>query len=401
MGEVFEQFRVESERFLYRKPYLRGGRWRVRRRDTLTGRVEQVTLQAETLREAKQEIVERASQERAEAEQARLHPQERRLREITLDRALTDWSQTFQVRTVTLKRYLLDLQLVRRYLGADRYVHEVSLTDIEDILFRQWKTTHRSRTKLKHLKMLCRFFDWCVAHGYCIENPARKLAVPLAWRKEALRSRRSRGRALTVEEARRLLKACETSFTLGIWNGHSTRQQEFRPAEYLYLFVLLGFRAGLRLSNIQGLRWGDIDLEKKILRIEASRMKNDLDFEVPIHDELALGLEKRLKLLDRVPSKDERVLNVMKPYGGFKSALGRAGIDSAFRIHDLRHTFATWLGQYCTHSVMQRLMGHAPSSITDIYAQHQDIETLRKGLAQLPWLVTPSEQRSPGKESTA
>ena len=39
--------------------------------------------------------------------------------------------------------------------------------------------------------------------------------------------------------------------------------------------------------------------------------------------------------IDGKPFKDIR--------GGFKNALKRAGLDSSIRIHDLRHTFASWM----------------------------------------------------------
>ena len=391
MNRKFEQFSVEGGRWIYRKPYLqeRGGkkRWRVRRRDTKTGIVEQLTLEASSLREAKEEVIALATKEKAVAEEAKKTPKEKRLTEVTLEQALDQWGSTLEVREVTLHRYFGDLKLFKVSLGSQKYVHEVSLTDLENLFFRSWKNTKGARTRIKHLKLLIRFFDWCVDHIYCVDNLARKLKVPVQWRKEAKKAARSKGKALTFKEAQRLLEACEQPFTLEIWNGYSTRQQEFKPPSYLHLFVLIGLRTGLRRSNILGLKWGDIDLEKKTLNIEASRMKNDLDFEVPLHDELVEALRKQLFSLGRVPSRQEPVLDIIEPHEGFKAALKRCGLDSSIRIHDLRHTFATWLGEHCTHSVMQRLMGHAPASMTDHYAKHQDMEVLRKGLNRLPWLT--------------
>jgi hypothetical protein len=45
---------------------------------------------------------------------------------------------------------------------------------------------------------------------------------------------------------------------------------------------------------------------------------------------------------------------------------------------------------------MQILAGHAPANITDRYAQHQEVETLRAGINSLPRLLT-----APGQAETA
>jgi integrase len=52
----------------------------------------------------------------------------------------------------------------------------------------------------------------------------------------------------------------------------------------------------------------------------------------------------------------------------WKSTLGRAGIEN-FRIHDLRHTFASWLVmQGESIYVVKDLLGHASITQTEIYA---------------------------------
>jgi integrase len=71
----------------------------------------------------------------------------------------------------------------------------------------------------------------------------------------------------------------------------------------------------------------------------------------------------------------------------FKGALDRAGLGGLrFRFHDLRHTFATWLGAENPEAVVAALLGHTPTTVTSLYTQHVGPERLRRALDGLPEL---------------
>ncbi|WP_038777289.1 site-specific integrase [Burkholderia pseudomallei] len=60
-----------------------------------------------------------------------------------------------------------------------------------------------------------------------------------------------------------------------------------------------------------------------------------------------------------------RVGNLQK---GFVAACARAGIEN-FRIHDLRHTFASWLVmEGVSLYVVKDLLGHSSITVTERYA---------------------------------
>jgi integrase len=62
----------------------------------------------------------------------------------------------------------------------------------------------------------------------------------------------------------------------------------------------------------------------------------------------------------------------------FQTALERARIED-FRIHDLRHTFAsTAVNSGVPLDVVQLLLGHSDPTMTQRYAHH-DSKTLRRG----------------------
>jgi integrase len=123
-------------------------------------------------------------------------------------------------------------------------------------------------------------------------------------------------------------------------------------------FALL---TGLRDTNITGLEWSRVDLVRKIAWIEAVDTKTDVPYHVPLNSEAVEVLreclghhEKWVFTFERGGIKD-RVLRINNT--AWDNALERAGIEN-FRVHDLRHTWATWHVQNGTPlEVLQKLGG--------------------------------------------
>jgi hypothetical protein len=54
------------------------------------------------------------------------------------------------------------------------------------------------------------------------------------------------------------------------------------------------------------------------------------------------------------------------------------------------------LGATCTGAIEQKLMGHMPTTITQHYNRHQEMDTLREGINRLPALLSgakPAEKK--------
>ncbi len=105
--------------------------------------------------------------------------------------------------------------------------------------------------------------------------------------------------------------------------------------------VLFALTTGLRQGNVTGLRWLQVDLERRTVLIPADQAKGGEDLYVPI-DDLADEILKR-----QLGKHPERVFSYLgRPIKSantrcWRSALRRAGISN-FRWHDLRHTWASW-----------------------------------------------------------
>jgi integrase len=112
-------------------------------------------------------------------------------------------------------------------------------------------TVNRELALLKH--MLTKAVDW----GYLKQNPAR--AVKL------LKEPPGRLRYLEAEDIQRLLEACDDPQT-----------------PYLRPIVIVALHTGMRLGEILGLRWGDLDLRHRLISI--TRTKNNERKAIPINE---------------------------------------------------------------------------------------------------------------------
>lgn len=98
---------------------------------------------------------------------------------------------------------------------------------------------------------------------------------------------------------------------------------------------------GLRMSNVTGLKWSRVDLERRLLWVSSSEYKSGRDHGVPLSDrvvELLKGEQGQHPVY--VFTYDGHPVSRTNTRA-WRSALERAGV-SDFRWHDLRHTFASY-----------------------------------------------------------
>jgi integrase len=158
--------------------------------------------------------------------------------------------------------------------------------------------------------------------------------------------------------------------------------------EALYVVAVT---AGLRRGELQGLKWEDLDLEAGTLQVRRtlSEPRGGYIFEAPksgkgrnirptqsataaLKEHRKRQLEERMGL--EIFWQDHGLVfpsGVGTPLSGgnlnhaFKALLGRAGLSSMIRFHDLRHTCATLLlRQGVNPKFVQELLGHRDVSLT-------------------------------------
>jgi len=145
----------------------------------------------------------------------------------------------------------------------------------------------------------------------------------------------------------------------------------------LLLFLLL-YGGGLRVSEASELRWSQVSLESKSLRILGKGKK----------ERLASAPELVFQLLRKMKSKTEfvwgdKALDTRTAYEWIRSAGAQAGLMRPIHPHLLRHSFATHLlTSGASLRVIQSLLGHTSLTATEKYT-HVSIDELARTLERV------------------
>ncbi len=151
----------------------------------------------------------------------------------------------------------------------------------------------------------------------------------------------------------------------------------------------LFYSTGMRLSELQGLSRGDLDLVSQQVKVRGKGRKERI---IPVGDHAQRALRnyeaKRDDLLRQVGARGERsayflartgkrigVRMVQKVVSAFLEQIDE---NAGLTVHSLRHTFATHLlDAGADLRAVQELLGHASISTTQIYT-HTSVERLKQ-----------------------
>lgn len=148
---------------------------------------------------------------------------------------------------------------------------------------------------------------------------------------------------------------------------------------HIRIMVTLAMNTGLRRGEIFGLRWGDLDLPRRQLTVDASNAKTDRRRHVQLNEAAVQALTEWRGVVfgDSIPGPGSQAKLVFESQGGARyvtiktawaSLLQRAGI-SDFRLHDCRHDFASRLVMAGVDLYrVAALLGHSDIVMTQRYA---------------------------------
>lgn len=246
------------------------------------------------------------------------------------------------------------LKSLKKYF-EDKYLTEITTHQIEKYKAIRLDQGVRESTVNRDLAIMRKMLNLAIDWNYLKQNPVRK--VKFFSEKDNLKER-----ILTEVEEIRLL---ETS------------------SKHLRSILIVALNTGMRRGEILNLKWSQIDLNSRRIRVEKTKSGKIRFIEIN-----TLLLEEFLKLKNKSESNVHVFSNpeTGKPYQdvkkAFKGACRRAGIVD-FRFHDLRHTFATRLVEKGVDLItIKDLLGHSTVKITERYT-HSFYEQKRRAVELL------------------
>ncbi len=231
-------------------------------------------------------------------------------------------------------RELSNMRTLERGFG-EKNIHEITTWSIE-----QWKVKRKAAVKAssinRELATLKSMLNKAVEWGKLKEAP-RKVKL--------LKGVKERLRYLMPDEVQRLISNCSA---------------------HLKPIVIVAIHTGMRKSEFLNLRWNQIDLEKGIITLTDT--KNDQRRYVPLDETVKStlsGMERKGEFVFR-GKKDGRPLVWIEL--SFHNAVEKSGIED-FKIHDMRHTFASNLVMAGIDLMtVKELLGHKSIEMTMRYA---------------------------------
>ena len=262
-----------------------------------------------------------------------------------------EWIKTNK-RPHTLRSYTTILKTVSVFLRD--YPSIKTISDITPKLLEDYKQHRLSQVKTctikNHVIALKAFFNKAVEWNYLSDNPAKNLKSVEITDSKLIR-------VLSEKEYKRFMKVCRLEF------------KEFYPVFYVFIHT------GMRKGELTSLEWQDIDFKRGLIHI---RSKADFlpkgiskktgkakERIIPIHD----GVKRVLMGVDKVDRRVYRLYDKHRLRRVLIKIAKRAGIEGLSRLHELRHSYATFLLQKGVDIYkIKELLGHSDIRDTMKYA---------------------------------
>ncbi|MGC6768507.1 tyrosine-type recombinase/integrase [Enterococcus sp. LJL128] len=283
----------------------------------------------------------------------------------TVEQWMSYWLAKFMNGKIKISTYSTYKTRMEKYifpvLGSKKLINLTS-THIQEFIFQLENLGLSSRSINVICLVLKSALNQAVKESYIVKNPCEDITIK---KKEYTNIN-----ALSIEQQRRIEKRAlfETECSAAI----------------------IALYTGMRIGEISGLRWEDIDFERNLLCVRRTltrissldeRGKTQIimsspktktsERSIPLATNLRKYLlkKKKLSISDYVISckdgfAEPRVINYR-----FKKLLEEEGLDN-IKFHSLRHTFATrCIEKGADIATVSKLLGHSSTKMTlDIYA---------------------------------
>jgi integrase len=233
-------------------------------------------------------------------------------------------------------------------LGGDRPYGTLTGDDIAKVLETYEATGVTPATVNRRLARLSRV--------YTVARDVWELDVrPINWKAHKRKEPKERVRHITRDQARSIINSLP---------------------QHILRMVAWSFATGCRLNETETLRWD---------RVNYDTMQAEVDTKGGGTRFVHLNADA-LSVLSQCDRGGELVFNARNRRKIWAAALAKAGITD-FRWHDMRHTYATWLGRAGADlQMVQKALGHSQIQTTTRYRHVIDADVARVN-ASMPQLL--------------
>lgn len=258
----------------------------------------------------------------------------------------------------TMRDYETIARRLEQYFGNFR-ISKLREFHVIQSLHEMEQRGYSLESRRKTLMLLRQVVRFAIKRGYIVSDPTEGIKL----RRD---KRPGRLRWFTVEELQRIFQ----------------KAQELYPqVAHIYRFL---YYTGLRRGELVSLKWSDVDLRRKVLKIQDSKSPEGYR-RVPLREEAIEILQSLEKLSDWVFVNPDTSLPWDASFLSktFTKILKSCKIMGA-SLHTLRHTFASHLAMAGVPlDVIRDLLGHSSVQITEIYA-HLAPDHIKAAVEKLP-----------------
>ena len=266
----------------------------------------------------------------------------------------------------TTAAYRNDLNQFVKFLGNGQYTHVSSWADVTAAIVNDYVSfiknqSYASSSVARKVAAIKSFFNYLYARNLVPENPTTNVDSP--------RVKKRLPTTLSTADVARLLKAPTEKST----------PKHLRDAALLTMLYM----TGMRVTEVVSLHYEDIDLENNLLYCLG---KDDHKRELPINKTTKKALRNYLEKGRPYLVKDTSEQAIFLNHRGqqltrqglwliIKAYAKQVNLGASVTPHTLRHSFAAHkLESGSDLQEVQRLLGHANISTTQIYTQLKDEE---------------------------
>ena len=246
---------------------------------------------------------------------------------------------------------------------------------------------HSNITKLHHsmrdapymanltIRFLSGFFNWCERRGLREAN-----ANPC------------KGVSKYREQARKDFMGPDMLSSLGEALALLERQGATPP--YVGAIIRLLIFTGARSGEIMALEWDMLDIDKGVAYLPDSKTGHKtLQLTLPAVEVLKnIPRDNVSKWVFPASTKSGHVTNI---HSCWKSLLKQAGLQDTWRLHDLRHSFASMMvNSGSSLPMVSKILGHSNIATTERYA-HIEVNPARQAAEQAAIKIAEAMSKNP------